>query len=181
MSKLVKDMLVREYQDRLEGVDDAAVISLRGVDANSTNEIRSKLEEKGIRVTIVRNALFKRAFEGKGLEALDKVLVGQNALVYGAESVVDVAREVVDLVKDYPNIELKGACLDGLTFEGEDGVKKLSKFPTREEAIADVVTLILSPGRNLAGQLKGPGGRLAGILKAIQDKLENGEEITKQA
>jgi len=41
------------------------------------------------------------------------------------------------------------------------------------------VTLILSPGRNLMASVKGPGGRLAGIVKAIQEKLENGETIEK--
>jgi len=179
MSKMIKEMLVEEYQSRLEGVDEAMLISLRGVGANATNEIRSKLAAKGIEVTVVRNALAKKAFEGKGLEALDSVLIGQNAIVYGAESVVNVAREVVELLKDYPNIELKGACLDGQLYAGDEGCKELSKFPTREEAIAEVVTLVLSPGRNLAGQLKGPGGRIAGLLKAIEEKLEKGEEIVK--
>jgi large subunit ribosomal protein L10 len=179
MSKPVKEMLVREYEAKLDGIDEAAVISLRGVDGESNTKIRSDLREKDIRVTIVRNKLFGRAFADKPIGALTEVLSGSNALVYGAESVVEVAREIVELVKQFPEIELKGAVLDGELYEGEAGVEKLSKFPTRDEAIAQDVTLILSPARNLMGALKGPGGRLAGIIKAVEEKLEGGQEIAK--
>ncbi|MFI4898071.1 MAG: 50S ribosomal protein L10 [Phycisphaerales bacterium JB059] len=179
MSKPVKEMLVREYEAKLDGVDEAAVISLRGVDGESNTKIRSDLREKDIRVTIVRNKLFGRAFADKPLGALSDVLTGSNALVYGAESVVEVAREIVELVKQFPEIELKGAVLDGELYEGEAGVEQLSKFPTRDEAIAQDVTLILSPAKNLMGALKGPGGRLAGIIKAVEEKLESGQEIAK--
>jgi large subunit ribosomal protein L10 len=106
---------------------------------------------------------------------------GSNALAYGAESVVEVARAIVDLIGKHPVLELKGAVLDGQLFEGDAGVKALSRFPTRDEAIAQTVTLILSPGRKLAGQIKGPGGRIAGIVKTIVEKLEKGEVVGGQA
>jgi len=179
MSKPVKEIIMRDILERLGDHEDAMVVSLRGIDSNSTNRIRAELRTKSIEVTVVRNALAKRAFAGTPLGVLEPVLTGQSAFAYGGESVVEVAREIVELVKQFPEIELKGAVLDGQLYEGEAGVTALSKFPTRDEAIAKVVTLVLSPGRNLLGQIKGPGGRLAGILKAIQDKHEQGEAIAK--
>ncbi len=179
MSKTVKSMLMRDYEERLGDLTDATVISLRGIDSNTTNTIRRGLEKKSIRVTIVRNNLFLKTVEGTNLEALAPIMNGSNALAYGAESVVEVAREIVDLLKTYPDIELKGAVLDGQLFSGEEGVKALSKFPTRDEAIAQTVTLILSPARKLVGAVKGPGGRLLGVVKAIEEKLEKGEAISK--
>ena len=127
----------------------------------------------------MRNKLFGQAFGDSNLAPLKDVLKGSSALAYGAESVVDVAREIVGMLKQFPDIELKGAVLDGMLFEGEAGVKELSKFPTREEAIAQDVTLILGPGRKLVGAVKGPGSSLAGIIKAIEEKLEKGEAIAK--
>ena len=179
MSKLVKGMMIREYQSRLEGVDDALLISIRGISSNTTNEIRSGLLAKDIHVTMIRNALAKKACEGTGLESLGPLLEGSSTLAYGAESVVDVAREMVELLKSHPDLELKGAVLDGLLFEGEAGVEALSKYPTREEAIGNVVTLVVSPARKLVGAIKGPGSNLAGIVESIEDKLEKGEAIAK--
>jgi hypothetical protein len=40
---------------------------------------------------------------------------------------------------------------------------------------------VVSPGRKLLGQLQGPGSKLAGIIKSIEEKLEKGEAITKVA
>ncbi len=179
MSRAVKDIVMRNYRERIGDRDDAVVVNFRGVNAIATNKIRKGLLDKGVRVTLIRNNLFVKAFEGRGLANLKPVLSGSNAVVYGGESAVDVAREIVGLLKDFPDIELKGAVLDGMLFNGADGVKELSKFPTREEAIARNITLIVSPGRKLLGAVKGPGGRLLGIVKAIEEKLEKGETIAK--
>ncbi|USN97972.1 MAG: 50S ribosomal protein L10 [Phycisphaeraceae bacterium] len=179
MSKPVKELIMRDYRDRMGDVEDATVITLRGIDANRNNAIRTGLAAKDIHVTVVRNNLFLRTFQGTKLENLEPVLKGSNAIVYGAESVVEVAREIVALAKKHDEIELKGAILDGVLFAGDAGVKALSKYPTRDEAIAQDVTLILGPGRKLLGAVKGPGGRLMGVVKAIEEKLEKGEEIAK--
>ena len=69
--------------------------------------------------------------------------------------------------------------LDGNLFEGEAGVKRLSDFPTKEEAQAKVVQLVLAPGANVLGAAKGAGGRILGVIKTIQEKLESGETIAK--
>lgn len=179
MSKTVKQMILRDYTDRFGDQSDVAVISIRGVASNDTNELRSNLRDKNIHVTIVRNSLVKRMITDSPLDALTPVLSGPSALAYGGNSVVEVARELVEIVKKFPEVELKGAVLDGQLFEGEEGVKALSKFPTREEAIAQTVQLILSPAQKLVGSAMGPGCKIASLIKAIEEKLEKGEEIAK--
>jgi large subunit ribosomal protein L10 len=49
-------------------------------------------------------------------------------------------------------------------------VDALSKSPSREELLGRVVTLILSPGAQLAAALLGSGGTVAGQIKSIADK-----------
>lgn len=183
MSKQVKEIVMREYTSRVKKADgsvyDAVVISIRAVKAVDTTRLRGQLAKKGIRITVVQNALARKAFAGTSLEKLTKDLTGSNALAYGGESVVEVAREIVALVGKMPAIELKAAILDGEVYSGKKGVEELSKFPTRDEAIGQVVTLVVSPGRKVLGQIKGPGSTVAGIIKAIEAKLEKGETIAK--
>lgn len=179
MSKPVKEMLIRDYQDRLGDTSDALVVSIRGVSANDNNKLRQELASKDIRITVVRNNLHKHAFGETALGNLGPVMKGPTALAYGAETVVDVARELVKWAREIEHLELKGAVLDGELFEGKEGVERLSKFPTRDEAIAQTVTLILSPARNLVGAVKGPGSALASVVKSIEEKLEKGEAISK--
>lgn len=181
MSKPVKEMIVSEYRRRFGDVGAAVVVEVRGLDAFGTARLRDGLREKSISISIVKNTLARKAFKGTPLEVLDPAFKGSSAVVYGGASVVEVARELVERARKVKELELKAACLDGIFFEGADGVQRLSTFPTREEAQAKVVTLLLSPGRNLAAAALGPGGRILGIVKEIQERLERGETITAVA
>jgi large subunit ribosomal protein L10 len=187
MSKTVKQIIMRDYMNRVRKtakdggveVQDAMLISMRGIKAVDTTKLRSTLAKKNIKITVIRNSLARKAFEGTTLSALSELLTGANAIAYGAESVVEVAREIVELAGKLPALELRGAVLDGQLFKGKAGVEELSKFPTRDEAIGQAVTLILSPGRKIVGQVLGPGRKIGGIVKAIEEKLEKGETIAK--
>ncbi len=168
MSKPMKEMIVTEYQNRLGETEEALIVSLRGVDAEGTEAIRNKMREGKVEVSVVKNSLARKAFEGTALSALSPVLKGQNAVIFGEKTVIEIARDIIDLVKTNPEIELKGAILDGELYEGEDGVTRLSKLPTLKEAQGNTVSLILGPGR-----------KVAGIIKTIREKLEEGETISK--
>ena len=181
MSKAVKNYMIRDYKDRLGAHEDAVLISIRGLDGNENNQLRAKLSEKDIRLMVIRNALAKHAFAGTGLGALEPLFEGSSTLAFGAESVVDVARELIDFAKEIEGIELRGGVIEGELYAGDDGVKQISKLPTREEAIAILLGSALSPGRNLAGAARGPASMVAGCLKAIEEKLEKGEAIEKVA
>lgn len=181
MSKVMKKYMMRDYRDRIGDVEDALLISIRGVPANDNNRLRLSLRENDIEVIVIRNDLAKHVFADSKLSGLTPLLEGPSALAYGGETVIDVARSLVKWAKEIEHLELKGAVLDGELYAGEEGVKRLSNFPTRDEAIANLVMLILSPGRNIAGSIKAPGGNIAGILKTIQEKHENGEAIEKIA
>ncbi len=179
MSKPVKEMIIDEYKSRFQGVEGALLVDIRGIEANQNNALRLSLQRQSIRVTVVKNALARKAFASTGLEALSPALEGPSALVYGADSVVEVARSLVEWAKKIEKLELKGAVLDGELFEGEAGVKRLSTFPTRDEAKAKVVQILLSPAGNVVGAVVSPGSRLLGIVKEIQERLEKGETIRK--
>ena len=170
MSKPVKDMIASEYSRRFEGVTGAVVVEIRGLDAKATTSMRGTLRSKGIKVTIVKNALARRTFKGGPLSALEKALKGPSAMLTGTESAVLVAREIVKLAEAEKKVVLKGALFDGEYYDGDAGVKKLGSFPTKEEAQAKVVTLVLSPARNIMG-----------CVKTIQEKLEKGESVSKIA
>lgn len=179
MSKPVKDLIVRQYRSRFDGVEGAVIVDLRGYNATENNRLRNHLRGKGVKVTVVKNSLARKAIAGTPLEAVGKALIGPAAFVYGAESVVDVARELIDWGRKVKELELKAAVLDGTLFEGAEGVKRLSQFPTREEAQARVVQLVLSPAQKVVGAAKGPGGRILGLVKTIQEKLEKGEAVSR--
>ena len=179
MSKPVKEMIVKDYESRFGDVEGAVVIDIRGVDAIKNNEMRLDLLTKDIRITVIKNTLARKALTGTALEALNQTFVGPSALAYGADSVVNVAREIIEWAKKIHDIDLKGAVLEGEYYEGKAGVKKLSEMPTREEAHARIVQLVLTPAGNIVSAATSGGSNILGIVKEIQEKLEKGETIAK--
>jgi len=175
MSKPVKALMRKELIGRLEGVTSLAVVGFTGVDAIATNEIRGRLREKDIRMTVVKNSLARQAFKEVGLGSAVELLDGPCALAYGSDSVVTIVRELLAVHKETPNLTVKAALMEGELF-GSDQIDALSKYPTREEAIARLVGCVLSAGANLAGCLVGPGGKLASILKTIEEAQDDGEQ-----
>lgn len=173
MSKPVKDWITQEYRDRYQSVDSACVVSVIGLDAISTNRLRGELRSKNIRLQVIKNSLARRALGESTLAPLAKALEGPCALVTGGESVIDLAKTLVELKKSYPALELKLGMLDGDPELVE--IERLAKMKSRVDLLGELAMLIASPGRRLAGCLAGPGGRIAGCLKAIADKGEPAE------
>jgi large subunit ribosomal protein L10 len=181
MSKRVKSLIEKELSGKFESMDGVAVINPRGINGITNNQMRRRFREKGVRMTIVKNNLAKRAADKTRLKGFEKLLDGPSALIYGKSSIATIARLVMDARKANEKLEIRGIFFDGEIFDGEKGVEKVSKMPTREEAVANIVAALLGPGRKLAGQIKGPGGRLGGILKTIENKTRETESKSEGA
>ncbi len=172
MSKLVKGLIKDQYSEAFRDVTDFMVVEAKGVNGNTNNEMRGVLKEKGIRMRVVKNSLMRNALESLDrAAAVSLFMAGPCAIVYGGDSVVDVAKDMAGWAKKVDGVNIKGAFVDGEALDAE-GAKELSKMPSRAELQGTVVMLAQSPGRRVAGCLAGPGGIIAGCIKAIADKLE---------
>jgi large subunit ribosomal protein L10 len=173
MSKPVKSLIIDELSRTYEGIDSACVVDLTGLDAISTHKVRGGLREQGIRLQVVKNRMARQAFKGTPLEALGAYLDGPCALATGGESVVDVAKTLASLAKDYPALTLKKGIIEGDADLVE--VVELAKWKGRTELRGELAMLVTSPGRRIAGCLTGPAGIIAGCIQAIIDKQERGD------
>src|SRR5262245_4112298 len=164
MSKSVKKLLVDDLRKSFGGVQDILVISVGGVDGIQNNQMRLALRQKNIRVQVVKNSLTKRLFDEIGLGPAAQVLEGPSAVAWGGPTIVDLAKEISDWAGKVKKLEIKGGATAGQTLTAAQ-VTALSKLPSREELLARVVSLALSPARRVAGMLGSPAGRIASQLK----------------
>ena len=172
MSKYVKDLVTRDIQRRLEGVEDAVLVSCVGMDANTTNELRGELDKRDIHLLVVKNSLARRATEGTQLAPAFEGATGQVAVCWGSSDFVSLVKEIVQLDKDsekYEKFVASGGVMDGEKLDA-DGVKAVSKWPSRQEQISMLVGQILGPGSQLSAALLGPGKMLNSQIKKIGEE-----------
>jgi large subunit ribosomal protein L10 len=176
MSKFVKELVTRDFKARLDGVADAVAVSTVGMDAVTTGVLRTELAKKGIQMLVVKNSLARRATVGTGLANLFQEAKGQIAVCWGSTDFVALVKEVVQLDKNtdkFSKFKAEGGVLDGEALDPAK-LEEVSKWPSREEQISELLGQILGPGSQLAAAILGPGATLASQVK---QKGEGEEDV----
>lgn len=171
MSKLVKNMLIEDIQDRVGETRDFLVIDSSRMDAITSNTFRLALQQKDITALTVRNSLARRALHNVGVESLDPILEGPSTLVWGGEDIVSLSKEISKWAKEIDTLEIKGGSLDGQTLDAA-GVKDVSSWPSREELLSIVAGQLLSVAGEIASQLTAPGTEVASQIKTLIERQE---------
>jgi len=177
MSKYVKKLVTDHLRQRFEGVSDALLVNVIGLDANATNRLRTELVSKDINVMVVKNSLAARATEGTPLNPMFQGLTGTAAVCWGSEDIVSLAKEIMALAKreEYEAFQSRGGVMDGEQISAEQ-VAEVSRWPSRTEQLSILIGQILSPGANLVGQLGGPASTLAGQIDQISEEEEENSD-----
>ena len=166
MSKYVKNLITKDLKKRLDGVDEALLVNVIGIDANKTVLLRRQLREKNINLLVVKNSLAQQATEGTPLSIAFDGLDGTAAVCWGGEDFITLVKEIIELDKD-PEFDAFAArigVMDGEAVSAER-LREISKWPNRQEQLSILSGQIRGPGANLSAQLRGPAGQLASQVK----------------
>lgn len=166
MSRKVKELLTREFSQRLADVQDALLVNVIGLNANQSVVLRRQLREKNVQLLVIHNGLAQRATEGTPLGTALADAEGSLAVVWGGEDFVSLAKQITQLDEDaeLEAFHTRGGVMDGEKLSPER-VKEISKWPSRQEQLSLLSGQILSPGAELVAALLGPGATLASQVK----------------
>ncbi|MEZ4655319.1 MAG: 50S ribosomal protein L10 [Candidatus Eisenbacteria bacterium] len=117
----------------------------------------------------MKNTLLERAARGTQFEALKPHLEGPTALMTSATDAVAPARVLDQFIKANKLPKVKAACLEGTIYD-EEGVKELSRLPTRDELIAMLARALNGPLTNLVSVLSANTRNLARVLDEVSKK-----------
>jgi len=181
MSKVMKQMEMASLKNTFKDVRDLAVLSVKGLPAQTGEAaLRTNLRKKKIRLKVVKNSLARRVFSELGLSISpeSKYWEGPTMLAWGTSSVAELCQEIDKELKLPKTAKLfaekvkkKGAVADGQEVDWDTAVK----MPTRVQAIAQILGMILGAGSAIAGCLVGPGNQIAAQVQQISEKTGEGE------
>jgi len=173
LQKQKKQELVDSLAKDFSSAAAVYLLDFERIKVSQDNALRMNLRKKGIEYKAAKNRLIREALKKAKISGLDSYLKGATSFMLGsAEDPMLPAREVVEFHKANPEVlKPKGISLDGSSLKGAE-LENLAKMPGKNEILGQVISLMLSPGANLIALIKGPGSKIAGQIKALEEKLE---------
>ncbi len=162
-----KQQAVAELAERIQNSIAGVIVDYKGITVEDDTKLRKELRENGVKYTVVKNTMIKRAAEKAGLDGVDEVLNGTSAIATCDEDYVAAARILQKFADAHENFTVKTGYIDNEIISLEK-VKSLAKLPTREVLLANVL-----------GAFQAPIASFARAVQAIVDK--SGEEAPAEA
>jgi large subunit ribosomal protein L10 len=180
MSKYVKELMMDQLRADLGGSKSLLIVNLKDLDATTEHHLRRDLRKKSIRLRVLKNSLARRVFSELGMDGLSRFLDGPSALAWGGEGIAELAKEMTAQVKALKKPEIKGGAVDGVIV-GPEQVEDITKLPSREVLIGQVLALILGPARQTLALLSSPSSTLIGQLEALIKRSQEGAPSEPEA
>lgn len=164
-----KKAVVAEVSSVAKNAKFAIVASYRGLSVSQMTQLRVKARANNIYLRVVRNTLARRAVQDTAFSCLDEVLVGPMILIFSMGEAGDVARLIRDFSKDNSLLEVKALSFGATVLKATD-LEAVAKLPTREEAIALLMSVMRAPATKFVRTLAETYASFVRVLAAVGDK-----------
>lgn len=172
LSRERKHELVDAMAERLGSASAVIVTHYRGLDVAALTELRGKLRTGGASYHVIKNRLLRRAYELAELEPPPaELLSGPTAVAVLGDDLSGPAKAMLEFAKKHEQLLVVGGYMGGQVLDAK-GVEALSKLPTREELLSQLVGVLQAPQRNLVSLLAAPGRDLVRVIDAKVKKDE---------
>lgn len=154
----VKKAKVVALEELLKNSVSFVLIDYKGISVEDDTKLRKELREAGVHYVVEKNSLLRFAFKNMGIDAFDEVLHGTTAVALSNDDQTAPARILGKFAEEHEEyFNLKAGYVEGVAYDAA-GVAKLSKIPSKETLLAQLV-----------GSLQGPIQKLAATLQAVVD------------
>jgi large subunit ribosomal protein L10 len=174
MNKAEKGATIDSLKDKIDASTYFYLADASSMTVAQINAFRRLCFSKGIEVKVVKNTLAKKAMEAlpasRGYEELFSALHGPTAILFSeaGNAPAKVLKEFRTGSMERP--KLKAAYIDSAVFKGDDQLDILVAIKSKNELLGEIISLLQSPAKNVIGALQSGGHKLAGLIKALEDR-----------
>ncbi len=166
-AKYVDDLAVQLAENNIIYLADTAELTVEVI-----NNLRRRAFNSNVSLRVVKNTLLEKAMEkveGKDFGNLKDTLSGATSIMFSEHANVP-AKLMKEFRKKNDKPILKGAYIDASVYIGDNQLEALSNLKSKEELLGEIIGLLQSPAKNVVSGLKGAGGKIAGILKTLEER-----------
>lgn len=171
MRKEDKTLIIGRLADTVKQYGHFYVVDTTAMNAGATSELRRKCFDAGIKLTVVKNTLFRKALMSLDVDysPLFDSLKGTTSVMF-----CETANVPAKLLKEYTEgvPSLKAAYAEEGFYIGADQLETLAAIKSKNEVIADIVALLQSPAKNVISALQSGGNTIHGVLQTLAERPE---------
>lgn len=168
-----KAEIINQLKEVITNCSVGVLTDYRGLTASEMTDLRRKLRQAGVEYRVVKNTLARFAVEKAGKTYLTGSFEGPVAIAFGYDSVTEPARVLLDYIQSSKSaLSIKGGFLGDRLLTPAD-ITILSKLPTRDILLSQVLAGMQSPIVSLLHCLNSP---LRGFMLVLQARIKQLEE-----
>ena len=163
-----KQTIVAEVGAEARKAHSAVLADFRGLTVVDMTELRAKARREGVYLRVVRNSLARRAVAGTDYECLNDALEGPTLLALSLDEPGSAARLIKACADEYEALEVKALAIGGTLLAASE-IDRVAKLPTRSEALALLMSVMLAPAAKLVRTLNEVPAKLVRTLAAVSE------------
>lgn len=174
-SRESKEQVLQILQGNLEKSSAVFFVNLQGLTVKQADTLRRECRKNDLTCMMAKKTLIRRAFQQAKIEGVDfKALEGEVAATFSYTDEVTPAKVLDKFKKEHEKFQILG----GVVLSGPVGVQilstvsiiQLSRLPSHEELLGQLVGTLANPLRGMVGVLQGPMRGLITVLQGLEKK-----------
>jgi len=171
VSRKQKEEALARYVDALQQSSGIILADYSGLKVSEVEKIRRASTPVGGNLLVVKNRLLKLALDKAGMSLPEEYLTGPTMVGFCLEEVPPVAKVLVDAIKDYPALEIKGGLIGNSVLTAEQA-KAIADLPSRDILFGQVLGTINAPASRMTGVIASGIRQILNVVQAYVDKME---------
>jgi large subunit ribosomal protein L10 len=164
-----KKALVAEVHAVALGALSVVGAEYRGLTVTQVTDLRAKARKQGVYMRVVKNTLARKAVEGTPHECIAEKLKGPLILAFAKDDPGAAARVVKDFAKTHDKLVPTLVSLGGQLLPGS-ALDKVASLPTRDQALAMLMGVLMAPISKFVRTLAEPHAKLVRTVAAVKDQ-----------
>jgi len=166
---LIKETSGSRIKDIYKSSKGFLIVKYSGVSSPDMSILRKSLKGTGVDMLVVKNSIARRAMKDLGLEQLVATVETPCGMIFFKDEPVQASKVLCDFNKEKEKLVLAGGYLNDKLLAKED-IVAMSKLPSREVLLAQVVGMINSPILRLVIVLSQVNKKFVVCLDQIRQK-----------
>ncbi len=176
MTKDQKNEAIESLKEKFNQYNNFYVTNTTALSVAQVNKLRRICFNKQVEMKVAKNTLIRKALESIDEQRFSGVfdsLHGVTAIMF-SENAKEPAMIIAGFRKETNSGKpvLKAAFIDSDVFVGDDQLETLKSLKSKNDLIGEIIGLLQSPAKNVISGLNA-GSKLAGIVKALEDRASN--------